>query len=105
MNENIIHALGMMGQGMLGIFVVLGLIAGLVALMQKFENRKKQQMCRAHLSGPGTLYFQSSITSSRLTGPTRLSTKRVISSSMRTGLVVMDGTEAESPSSSSIRTP
>ena len=41
MNENIIHALGMMGQGMLGIFVVLGLIAGLVALMQKFENRKK----------------------------------------------------------------
>ena len=24
-----------------GIFVVLGLIAGLVALMQKFENRKK----------------------------------------------------------------
>ena len=41
MNENIIHALGMMWQGMLGIFVVLGLIAGLVALMQKFENRKK----------------------------------------------------------------
>ena len=40
MNENIIHALGMMGQGMLGIFVVLGLIAGLVALMQMFENRK-----------------------------------------------------------------
>lgn len=40
MNENIIHALGMMGQGMLGIFVVLG-DCRLVALMQKFENRKK----------------------------------------------------------------
>ena len=39
--QNIEQALEMMGQGMLGIFVVLGLIAGLVALMQKFENRKK----------------------------------------------------------------
>ena len=39
--ENITHALEMLGQGMLGIFVVLGLIAGLVALMQKFDNRKK----------------------------------------------------------------
>ena len=39
--ENVLQALEMMGQGMLGIFVVLGLIAGLVALMQKFENRKK----------------------------------------------------------------
>ena len=27
MNENIMHALEMLGQGMLGIFVVLGLIA------------------------------------------------------------------------------
>ena len=41
MNENIIHALGMMGQGMLGIFVVLGMIALLVYLMQKVDNRKK----------------------------------------------------------------
>ena len=41
MNENIIHALGMMGQGMRGFFVVLVLIAGLVALMQIFENRTK----------------------------------------------------------------
>ena len=32
--ENITHALEMMGQGMLGIFVVLGAIALLVALMQ-----------------------------------------------------------------------
>ena len=39
--QNMEQALEMMGQGMLGIFVVLGLIAGLVALMQKFENRKK----------------------------------------------------------------
>ena len=38
---NFMEALGIMGKGMLGIFVVLGLIAGLVALMQKFENRKK----------------------------------------------------------------
>lgn len=38
MSENMIHALEMLGQGMLGIFVVLGLIAGLVALMQKFDN-------------------------------------------------------------------
>ena len=38
MSENMIHALEMLGQGMLVIFVVLGLIAGLVALMQKFDN-------------------------------------------------------------------
>lgn len=42
MNENIIHALGMMGQGMLGIFVVLGVIALLVAIMQKIDNRNKK---------------------------------------------------------------
>lgn len=40
--ENMIQALEMMGQGMLGIFVVLGLIALLVALMQKIDNRKKK---------------------------------------------------------------
>ena len=38
---NIEQALEMMGQGMLGIFVVLGAIALLVALMQKLDNRKK----------------------------------------------------------------
>ena len=39
--ENIIQSLEMMGQGMLGIFVVLGIIALLVAVMQKIDNRKK----------------------------------------------------------------
>ena len=39
--EKIAQALEMMGQGMLGIFVVLGVIALLVALMQKIDNRKK----------------------------------------------------------------
>ncbi len=38
---NIEQALEMMGQGMLGIFVVLGVIALLVALLQKLDNRKK----------------------------------------------------------------
>jgi Na+-transporting methylmalonyl-CoA/oxaloacetate decarboxylase gamma subunit len=38
--ETIMQALELMGQGMLGIFVVLGLIALLVALMQKIDNRK-----------------------------------------------------------------
>ena len=39
--ENIEQALEMLAQGMLGIFVVLGMIALLVALMQKLDNRKK----------------------------------------------------------------
>ena len=39
--DNVIQALEMMGQGMLGIFVVLGVIALLVALMQKLDNRRK----------------------------------------------------------------
>ena len=39
--ERIYTALEMMGQGMLGIFVVLGVIALLVALLQKLDNRKK----------------------------------------------------------------
>ncbi|WP_268841953.1 OadG-related small transporter subunit [Pseudoflavonifractor phocaeensis] len=38
---NVSQALDMMGQGMAGIFVVLGAIALLVALMQKIDNRKK----------------------------------------------------------------
>jgi len=42
MNANIEQALEMMGQGMLGIFVVLGLIALLVALMQKIDNKKNK---------------------------------------------------------------
>ena len=39
--DNVVQALEMMGQGMLGIFVVLCLSALLVALMQKIDNRKK----------------------------------------------------------------
>lgn len=38
---NISQALEMMIQGMAGIFVVLGAIALMVALMQKIDNRKK----------------------------------------------------------------
>ena len=38
---NVAIALEMLGQGMLGIFVVLGVIAILVAVMQKLDNRKK----------------------------------------------------------------
>ncbi len=37
--DHIMQALEMMGQGMLGIFVVLGIIALLVMLLQKFDNR------------------------------------------------------------------
>ena len=40
MNENIMHALEMLGQGMLGIFVVLGLIALIVILVQKLDEKK-----------------------------------------------------------------
>lgn len=40
MNQNIIFALEMLGQGMLGIFVVLGLIALMVVVMQKFGGKK-----------------------------------------------------------------
>lgn len=38
---NIMMALEMLGQGMLGIFVVLGLIALLVCVMQKLDHKKK----------------------------------------------------------------
>ena len=41
--ENITHALEMMGQGMLGIFVDLGAIALLVALMQRIDHRGKKK--------------------------------------------------------------
>ena len=40
MYQNIIFALEMLGQGMLGIFVVLGLIALMVVVMQKFGGKK-----------------------------------------------------------------
>ena len=39
--DNMMAALEMMGQGMLGIFVVVGIIALLVFVMQKIDNRKK----------------------------------------------------------------
>lgn len=39
--DNMMAALEMMGQGMLGIFVVLGIIALLVFVMQKIDKRKK----------------------------------------------------------------
>ena len=40
--ENITQALEMMGQGMLGIFVVLGAIALLVMVLQKLDNRNRR---------------------------------------------------------------
>ena len=40
MSGTIIQAFAMLGQGMLGIFVVLGVIALLVLVMQKLDKRK-----------------------------------------------------------------
>lgn len=40
MSENLMRALEMLGQGMLGIFVVLGLIALLVVLVRKLDGKK-----------------------------------------------------------------
>lgn len=40
MSEHLIQSFEMLGQGMLGIFVVLGLIALLVVLMQKIGGKK-----------------------------------------------------------------
>ena len=42
MMELILPALTMMGQGMLGIFVVLGIIALFVAFLKKLDNPKKK---------------------------------------------------------------
>ena len=42
MSENVMMALEMMGQGMLGIFVVLGIIALLVVLLQKLDGKRKK---------------------------------------------------------------
>ncbi len=41
MSENLFQALEMLGQGMLGIFVVLGLIALLVVLLRMWDGGKK----------------------------------------------------------------
>ena len=43
MTENMIQALQLMGQGMLGIFAVLGVIALLVLLLQKIDGRSKDK--------------------------------------------------------------
>lgn len=40
MTENLIQSVEMLGQGILGIFVVLGLIALMVVLMQKLGGKK-----------------------------------------------------------------
>ncbi len=40
MNETLRQAVELLGQGMLGIFVVLGLIALLVVLMQKLSGKR-----------------------------------------------------------------
>lgn len=42
MSESLMTAFIMMGQGMLGIFVVLGLIALLVVVLQKSEGKKQR---------------------------------------------------------------
>ncbi len=39
--DNVLQAVVMLGQGMAGIFVVLGVIALLVLLMHKLDDRKK----------------------------------------------------------------
>ncbi len=38
--DNVLQALGIMGKGMLGIFVVIGLIAIIVAVLTKAGNNK-----------------------------------------------------------------
>lgn len=40
MNETVRQALEMLAQGMLGIFVVLGLIALVVVLLQKWDGKR-----------------------------------------------------------------
>lgn len=39
MEQNLLYALEMLGQGMLGIFVVLGLIALLVVLLRTLDKK------------------------------------------------------------------
>ena len=43
MSENMFLALEMLAQGMIGIFVVLGIIALIVLAMGKMENGKKKK--------------------------------------------------------------
>lgn len=43
MTSTVMMALEMMGQGMLGIFVVLGVIALLVVLLQKLDGSGKKK--------------------------------------------------------------
>lgn len=40
-SENVTTALGMMGKGMLGIFVVIGIIAIIVAILTRISGSKK----------------------------------------------------------------
>ena len=61
------------------------------------------------LNGParflGSCYNQSAMMSGNAVGLTPCSTRRVISSSIQTALVVIPGIAAVSPDSSEIRTP
>lgn len=43
MADNVLIALKIMGQGMFGIFVVIGLISGFVAIMGKIGSRPKKE--------------------------------------------------------------
>ena len=43
MSQNLIAALEMFGQGMLGIFVVLGVIALMVLLMGRLDQKKQSE--------------------------------------------------------------
>ena len=99
MTENLNMALELMGQGMAGIFAVLGIIALLVVAVQRLDGKGKYG---------NSLYInhsQSATTSARAAGLTRCSTSRESSSSTRWALTVMPGTLASSPPSSHTRTP
>ena len=55
MSENVMMALEMMGQGMLGIFVVLGVIALLVLLLQKLDSKKKKSRLFTKAGQPASI--------------------------------------------------
>ena len=61
MSENMFLALEMLAQGMIGIFVVLGIIALLVLLMGKTGGKKTGGACFPieTLRGVGNLWFQT----------------------------------------------
>lgn len=63
MYETLIQAFVMLGQGMLGIFVVLGVIALLVILMQRLDRKSETYKAKLH-------YSQSATTSASPAGPT-----------------------------------